>query len=1212
VGTSGSGKSSLVNCGLQPALHQGLMAGSGTNWRVVKFRPGNQPIRAMAEAMAAKGVLFRDFKERGLSLFDIVDSTLRMSTVGLLDIVEQASQKDTFPVLLVVDQFEELFRYHQLNPGASSQSESSNNEEASAFVNLLLAVLEQPQDQIHIVLTMRSDFLGDCTQFPGLAEAINRSLYLVPRMTRDERRAAITSPVLVAGATISPVLVTQLVNDVGDNPDQLSILQHALNRTWERWRDEGENGPLTLCHYQAIGTMATALDRHADEAFTDLADEGQTGKLSDLQELCRRAFQALTDKASDGRGIRRPTKWSDLCEITTATEAQLLKVVEAFRKPSRSFLMPPEGTRLEDDTVIDISHESLMRVWRRLSSWGDQEAKWAEEYRRLAETAIRHKEGIESLLRDPALQIAEKWWMDSQPNQAWAQRYHPGYELTDEFLKQSIRARAKEQEAKQTAIRQRRKKERRTLIASVAISIAAVLSAGYMWRLKDESARQLGRTWKGLAESEIKEHQINPESSIEYSLAALNSNLGDSDLDSVEIIVNLLKAIDMYGEQDFDDRDLANTTSTIWSLAVTKGNDLISVGQRKGDFSIRPLSFDQRNPYSSTPRDVSANLENPNFLRLANDNIVAVGTLAKDKNNMPSSAGKIGDTYLQLWNSDISEQIIPEVSLQAIPNINGNKSVKLNAVQFINQIPTSGDLVIADYRGNLALLKQDLSKVIGSRSAEIDRTRNPYQIKSLIVLQDGNILTSATTGVANKLELLSPDLVLLERIELGFGGGYRVDSLLQLKSNSIISGSYDGTLQLWSPELKKIGPRVESKQIRSIHSLAELDNGEFISGAANGSLRRWTVNEDRLTPLHLPFPTDHASIETLLAVKSTLFSGGTNGSLNSWRWNQGEDNPVLGKLNNNQGFEIVTVSPHFGGRIYRVLSGARKDKVLEIGSISEKAISYERTTMLAGGDKEIQTIYSLLLLQNGDLVTGHGDGSVQHWRLDGNNWRRNGAEYKQDNDLQASVIWSMTEAKNNDLVVGMENGQIHRLRFNSTAKRYQPNGRACKPKKLRSSPIYSLLTLSNGDIVSGSRNGTIVRWKQPDLKWCETYFDIKSDDGQIFSITELHDRSMLTSTNKGGVSVWQWARGNKDRKNINQIHLKGVSAISSSAALANDQIVFSGFDGTVLTFPNKKEAIRRGCEAIKTKLMSKKENLSEYQQEAKKACKKYLRKQAKL
>jgi predicted ATPase len=183
VGTSGSGKSSLVNCGLEPALHQGLLASAGSNWRIARFRPEDRPIQNLARALASDDVLFSDFQARGLSLLELIESTLRLSTVGLLDIVAQASRNDTFQLLVVVDQFEELFRYRQLD-AVAGQGGTSFSEEASAFVSLLLAVLEARQDQIHIVLTMRSDFLGDCTQFPGLAEAINRSLYLVPRLTR--------------------------------------------------------------------------------------------------------------------------------------------------------------------------------------------------------------------------------------------------------------------------------------------------------------------------------------------------------------------------------------------------------------------------------------------------------------------------------------------------------------------------------------------------------------------------------------------------------------------------------------------------------------------------------------------------------------------------------------------------------------------------------------------------------------------------------------------------------------------------------------------------------------------------------------------------------------------------------------------------------------------------------------------------------------------
>ena len=43
VGTSGSGKSSLVRCGLISSLYGGFMAKAGSSWRVTKFRPGEDP-----------------------------------------------------------------------------------------------------------------------------------------------------------------------------------------------------------------------------------------------------------------------------------------------------------------------------------------------------------------------------------------------------------------------------------------------------------------------------------------------------------------------------------------------------------------------------------------------------------------------------------------------------------------------------------------------------------------------------------------------------------------------------------------------------------------------------------------------------------------------------------------------------------------------------------------------------------------------------------------------------------------------------------------------------------------------------------------------------------------------------------------------------------------------------------------------------------------
>jgi|GEM_PF-1936158 len=505
VGTSGSGKSSLVNCGLVPALHRGLMAEAGSAWRVITLRPGNRPLKALAEALAtalakpaAAAAPLADRPE--FTPAEFMEATLRLGKLGLVDAVELAQLAPRQKLLVVVDQFEELFRYQALaSPGAAGPADDS-----TAFVNLLLEAVAQRDGPLYLVLTMRSDFLGECAQFFGLPEAINRSQYLVPRMTRDERRLAISGPLAVCGAEIAPVLLTRLVNDVGDNPDQLSILQHALNRTWAHWQGEGAEGTLTLRHYEAVGTMSHALNQHADEAHAALASPR-------LQQVCAALFKAITDKTSDPRGTRRPTRMDALVAITGATAAELAAVVEVLHDPSRSFLMPPAGVALAPDTPIDISHESLMRVWDRLRAWGDEEARSAQTYRRLAETAELEREGRAGLLRQPDLQVALDWRGREQPNEAWASRYRAGFETTMAFLQRSQQAfddelrDAAARRAEQAKLVEDQRRTRRLLWVTLPVTLVLLAAVAASWLLYLDARHEAARARQ--AEREAHESQ---------------------------------------------------------------------------------------------------------------------------------------------------------------------------------------------------------------------------------------------------------------------------------------------------------------------------------------------------------------------------------------------------------------------------------------------------------------------------------------------------------------------------------------------------------------------------------------------------------------------------------------------------------------------------------------------------------------------------------
>jgi len=244
VGTSGSGKSSLVRSGLIPSLHSGFMVSAGSSWRVAMFRPGEDPIRHLAEALDQSGVLGEQNGEPEQTRRDFAETTLRRGSLGIVNAVQYARIPSKDNLLVVVDQFEELFRFRR------SRQIDNSRDDAVAFVNLLLDAANQTALPIYVVLTMRSDFIGDCIDYPGLADAVNNGQYLVPRMTREQLRLAITGPIAVGGGEIAPRLVRRLLNDLGDNQDQLPVLQHALRRTWDYWEQHHQAGepidPLVL------------------------------------------------------------------------------------------------------------------------------------------------------------------------------------------------------------------------------------------------------------------------------------------------------------------------------------------------------------------------------------------------------------------------------------------------------------------------------------------------------------------------------------------------------------------------------------------------------------------------------------------------------------------------------------------------------------------------------------------------------------------------------------------------------------------------------------------------------------------------------------------------------------------------------------------------------------------------------------------------------
>src|SRR5262249_46909435 len=98
VGESGCGKSSLVRAGLLPTLEAGLLAHAGSRWQIVEMNPAGDPIGRLSAAMNAAGLV------EGSSRQVLEREPAAIATARRLD-------KTAGNLLLLVDQFEELFRY---------------------------------------------------------------------------------------------------------------------------------------------------------------------------------------------------------------------------------------------------------------------------------------------------------------------------------------------------------------------------------------------------------------------------------------------------------------------------------------------------------------------------------------------------------------------------------------------------------------------------------------------------------------------------------------------------------------------------------------------------------------------------------------------------------------------------------------------------------------------------------------------------------------------------------------------------------------------------------------------------------------------------------------------------------------------------------------------------------------------------------------------
>jgi hypothetical protein len=500
-GDSGCGKSSLVRAG----LFAQLLNCAVRPWRVEIALPRLSPLGNVARALArAHGVGPGD--PAMLDWYRALN--FGEGAPAALAALREKSESPG-PICLLIDQFEELFHHaHRHGP-----------EEAQQLTDALVTWHRQPPEGLYVVLTMRSEYLGACARYRGLAEMVNATQYLLPRMSYQDVMRAIREPARLFDGTIARDLAERLIEDAGGGQDQLPLIQHGLMRLHQE-HVRGKPGPwrLGLDAFPAGRGLAGLLSDHADQVAARCAVhlEGQETE-SHAIPVVENLFRALTDCSADGNAVRRPQTLRQLIAVIGASEPVLRHVTEEFRADGVSFLSPPPGQPLGMDDLVDVGHEALLRCWRVLADpvdgWLTREWRSGLIWRSLLVQADSYECESRSVLSPMTTDEREAWIR--RRSAAWALRYGGGWDRVQRLLAASIASRDRERAANEEALR----REGRTRVMRWGLGVLSVLVIGLVFAL-DVARRQLAESQLQFSKAQVAFERSEASSAAQRELTA--------------------------------------------------------------------------------------------------------------------------------------------------------------------------------------------------------------------------------------------------------------------------------------------------------------------------------------------------------------------------------------------------------------------------------------------------------------------------------------------------------------------------------------------------------------------------------------------------------------------------------------------------------------------------------------------------------------------
>jgi len=329
---SGMGKSSLLRAGLIPELaRRGLPI--APKLRVAVLTPGVYPLQNLSFMLARLAT--QDITPFAKARIYIKELSERD---GLRHIAAELSEIENSPVMLVIDQFEELYTL------------CKEPFERTLFIdNLLLAAADKSLN-ISVITAMRSEFLTDAQTHPTLYQILAKQAYIVPFMNVAELRDSIIKPAQLAGIPWEMKTVQQLIEQTKGQKYALPLLQLTLTYLWDM-RQHGNNETQLL---ESIDSLANVLELIAQRLYNNLADSER--------KLAQYIFLKLI-KLNDN--LCQSHCSCKIADLTSQADDKVKEILRYYANHDSHLITLSQTSQL----TATITHEVLFHHWSTLKQW---------------------------------------------------------------------------------------------------------------------------------------------------------------------------------------------------------------------------------------------------------------------------------------------------------------------------------------------------------------------------------------------------------------------------------------------------------------------------------------------------------------------------------------------------------------------------------------------------------------------------------------------------------------------------------------------------------------------------------------------------------------------------------------------------------------------------------------------------------------------------